>query len=155
MENIQHIPFPIFTTSRLILRSLKIEDANEILLLRSNKKVNEFIDRPETTNIEDAKKFIEKIQKGIKNKESFYWAITLKDSDTLIGTICCFNISVEKTMAEIGYELHPDFHGKGIMQEAISKVISWGFEELRLNTITALSKCWQYQIYSGFIEKQL
>lgn len=39
--------------------------------------------------------------------------------------------------AEIGYELLPDFQGKGIMQEAISKVIDFGILHIGLNSIEA------------------
>ena len=140
MLNINFTPFPNLTTHRLELRQLNINDTSNISLLRSDQRVNEFIDRPVSTTLEDAKKFIEKIENGIVANEWIYWAITLKNHPTLIGTICCWNISAENDMAEIGYELKPEFHGQGIMQEAISKVIAFGFEEIKLKVITALPK---------------
>ena len=85
------------------------------------------------------KNFIEKILSAIKKNQSVYWAITLKDEDTLIGTICLWNISIENNTAEIGYELLPDFQGKGIMQEAISKIIEYGFNKMKLKVITAFT----------------
>ena len=42
-------------------------------------------------------------------------------------------------MAEIGYELHPDFQGKGLMQEAISTVTDYGFNKMNLKVITAFT----------------
>ena len=39
--------------------------------------------------------------------------------------------------AEVGYMLHPDFQGKGIMQEALIKVIDYGFSSMNLNVIVA------------------
>ena len=112
-------PFPRLTTQRLLLRKLTIKDAKEIMILRSDEQVNKFLDRPKSGNITDAEKFIEKINNGIDNNQSIYWVITLTNSDALIGTICLWNISSESDNAEIGYELHPDFQGKGLMQEAI------------------------------------
>ena len=117
---------------------MNIKDANEIMIIRSDERVNEFIDRPKSIDIIDAEKFIEKIEKGIATNEWIYWIITLKGDNTLTGTICYWNISVENNMAEIGYELHPYFQGKGIMQEAILKIIDFGFDEMKLKTITAL-----------------
>ena len=140
MLNINFTPFPNLTTERLALRQLNIEDANELSLLRSDERVNEFIDRSPSTNIEEAKKFIEKINNGIAANESVYWAIALKDGPSLIGTICFWNISIKDDIAEIGYELKPEFQGKGIMQEAISKVIAFGFDEIKFKVITALPK---------------
>jgi hypothetical protein len=55
--------FPYLTTERLQLRPLSIDDAQEICLLRSDEKHNEFIDRPRATSLDDAKAFINKIEK--------------------------------------------------------------------------------------------
>ena len=106
----------------------------------SDEKVNEFIGRSGTISIDQAKAFINLIEKNTSKGDTYYWAITLKEQDSLIGTICLWNISEEKEHSEIGYELLPPFQGKGIMQEAISKVIAFGFNEIKLKVITALPK---------------
>ncbi|PSL49757.1 ribosomal-protein-alanine N-acetyltransferase [Chitinophaga niastensis] len=130
-------PFPALTTARFILRALALTDDNEIAALRSDERVNKFLHRPATTTIEEARQFIKKIIDAITRNESLYWVITSKDDNQLMGTICYWNISIEDDLAEIGYELHPDFQGKGVMQEVIAKVISYGVEEMRLKVITA------------------
>jgi ribosomal-protein-alanine N-acetyltransferase len=137
MENLNFTPFPDLKTERLHLRQLKKEDANEIFVLRSDESVNEFIDRQKAKTIEDALQHIDKVNSGINNNESILWAITLKDDPVLIGTICLWNIVKEKDCAEIGYELLPQFQGMGIMQEALSKVLAYGFENLKFKTIEA------------------
>ena len=43
----------------------------------------------------------------------------------------------EDLVAEIGYALLPGFQGKGIMQEAIEKVIEYGFISMKLKSIVA------------------
>jgi [ribosomal protein S5]-alanine N-acetyltransferase len=134
------LPFTNLTTERLFLRELQLTDAHEIFLLRSNKEVNELIDRATATSIDEAHRFINMIISNQLNNESFMWVITLKDEPKLIGTIVYWNIAKEKDQAEIGYELLPQFHGKGIMQEALLKVIDFGFKTLRLKTIVAEPK---------------
>lgn len=129
--------FPQLTTERLLLRQLTMADANEIFLLRSDPVVNKHLGRLKAKKIDDAKAFIEKINTGIQNNQSLYWGICFIEQDKLIGTICLWNFSEEKNKAEIGYELLPLFHGKGIMQEAFSKVTEFGFQSLQLNTIEA------------------
>lgn len=130
-------PFPKLETERLILRQLDIQDENEIFQLRSDGRVQEFLDRPKANTIEDAKRFIEKIIKGINGNECLYWAITMKNEKKLIGTICLWSFSLEKNSAEIGYELLPDFQGKGFMQEAIKEIVHYGFNVLKLDSIDA------------------
>ncbi|HYV93311.1 MAG TPA: GNAT family N-acetyltransferase [Chitinophagales bacterium] len=130
-------PFPNLTTQRLILRQMKIEDENEIFFLRSDERILEYTEIPKAVTVDDARKFIEKINNGIPKNEWVFWGITLKNDDKLIGTICLWNISEDRLTTDIGYVLHPDFHGRGVMQEAIREVIKYGFETMRVNTINA------------------
>jgi len=125
-------------TERLALRKLKAEDADALFALRTNSDVNQYLDRPETIDISQVFDFIKKIQISVDSGKSFYWAITFPADDKLIGTICLYNLSEDHTEAEIGYELYPDFQGKGLMQEAMAKVIGFGFNDLGVKTITAL-----------------
>ena len=132
--------FPNLTTGRLLLRRPGLRDAPEVLRLRSDPRVNEFIDRPGAQTLEEARSFIENIKAGIGGKECFYWAITLKGADTLIGTICLWNFTADGAQAEVGYELSPDHQGRGIMHEALEKVLGYGFGQLRLKVITGLPR---------------
>ena len=130
-------PFPNLFTERLSLRQMNSNDENEIFVLRSDERVLQYIDIPKAETIDDARKFIEKINACILNNESILWAISLKNSTTLIGTICFWNIDKENSVAETGYILHPDFQGKGIMQEALQKVVDYGFTKMNLKAIVA------------------
>lgn len=130
--------FPVLTSGRLLLRQLVLEDAGEIVKLRSDEQVNKYLDRPETTNYNEAVEFIKKIEAGSNNK-SPYWAISLKDAPKLIGTICLWNVNPQDASIEIGYELHPDYQRKGIMQEALTAVIAYAFETLNYQTIVAFT----------------
>lgn len=137
MQNLNFSPFPVFNTKRLILRKMEISDAPEIFQLRTNGTVNRYIDRPVVQSIDAVKEFITKINKGIMNNEYLYWSISLNTDDKLIGTICLWNFSLGDSRAEIGYELHPDFHGKGIMNEAIEAVLKFGKINLEFKNIVA------------------
>jgi [ribosomal protein S5]-alanine N-acetyltransferase len=129
--------FPNLSTTRLTLRQLQPSDEREIFSLRSNPEVNKHLDRDPANTLEDAADFINKILTLTKDKQTFYWAICLKENPKLIGTICYFNRSAQNESAEIGYELHPFYQGRGIMQEAMSVVIPFGFEVMQLKLIIA------------------
>jgi len=137
MLNITFNPFPLITTERLFLRKVEMTDADEIFFLRSDKEVMRYIDRPPAESLEEACGFIQKITDLEKNSEAVTWAITLKGEDKLIGTVCYWNIRKEHYRAEIGYLLHPDFWGKGIMKEAMAEVIKYGFKVMNLHSIEA------------------
>ncbi|GEO08930.1 GNAT family N-acetyltransferase [Segetibacter aerophilus] len=139
MEPTIFTTFPTLTTDRLILRALSIADEKEIFALRSNEQVNKYLDREPCKSLEDARGFIQKITEAVVKNDAKYWAITMKNSDKLIGTICYFNEQPTDRKAEIGFELMPAFHSKGIMQEALAKVIQFGFQTLQLTAIEAFT----------------
>lgn len=135
MLKVNFHPFPLLTTGRLILRQLVIEDEEAIFKLRSNEKVNKYLTRTNYKTKDEAKTFINKINNNISNNESVYWAINLKNNESVIGTICLWNISKENYRAEIGFELHPHFQGKGLMHEAVTSIIEYGFKNMKLHSI--------------------
>lgn len=134
--------FPVLYTERLMLRALKKSDWKEILFLRSSPQVNAFIQRPvnrQTNTKAQAFEFIDRIN-GINNTlEWFYWCINLKGNPKTIGTICLWNFTATSSTAELGYDLHPDFQQKGIMSEALTAVVNFGFTQLNKNQIEAFT----------------
>ena len=131
---------PCLTTERLTLRQLQFTDDKAIFALRNNEQVNAFIQRPLLNSITDAHHFIIAINKGIENEEWLYWALILKSNQRLIGTICLWHFSHDNSMAEIGYELHPDGQGAGLMNEAMQTVIDYALNTLQLQTIEAYTQ---------------
>ncbi len=129
--------FPELDTERLHLRHVRRSDAQEVFEMRSDERVQKYLGRPIATSIDDAHAHIEKIIRGTGNNEWINWTITLKGNDRAIGNIGFWNYHESKPEAEIGYELHPNFQGKGIMTEAAAAVLEFGKQEMGLETITA------------------
>lgn len=126
-------------TDRLILKEIDESNVEDILKIRSNDVVNEYVKRIPPKNNYDALDFILTIKKRTQNNETFYWGITYKNQQNLLGTICLYRFSEDRTEAEVGYELLPDHHRKGVMSEALSAVLNFGFNELNLQTILAFT----------------
>jgi len=131
-------PFPTLESDRLILRRLQTNDQNEIFRLRSEPGINKYLDRSPAKSIQDAIDFIHRIKKENKDKNWIYWAITLKNEDNLIGTICLWNILEDDKVAEIGFELLPEYQNKGMMMESLTCVLKYGFENLNLHKVLAV-----------------
>ncbi|RZJ30281.1 MAG: N-acetyltransferase [Flavobacterium sp.] len=131
-------PFPVLETSRLLLRRMTADDAHEIFRMRSNPETMKYIPRPLAQTVDDALAHIEMIESKIEANEGINWAITVKDKPELIGIIGNFRIEPENYRAEIGYMLLPEYHGKGIVSEAIERVVRYGFDEMKLHSIEAI-----------------
>ena len=138
MLTINFTPFPNLETECLQLRRVIKEDVNEIFALRSNPETMKYIPRPLVKTKEDALDHIIMIDDKIENNEGINWAITLKGNPKLIGIIGHYRIKPENYRAEIGYMLNPEFHGKGIMPEAIKEVVNYGFQVMQLHSIEAI-----------------
>jgi ribosomal-protein-alanine N-acetyltransferase len=123
-------------TDKVKLRAPEKSDAENLFHLRSHPMVNKFIERDLPKNISDVEKFIE-----LRNVDPnpFYFIIETLPNNEFAGTICLWNINKENNYAEVGYELFPDFQGKGIMTSALRKIINFAFTELNIETIEALT----------------
>jgi ribosomal-protein-alanine N-acetyltransferase len=139
MTDMNSATFPILTTERLTLRQLSIDDQQDILALRSDPNINKFLNRQLCKTNEDAINFINKVNDNIEKSDTYYWAITLTDTKTLLGTICLFGFSSENNSCEIGYELMTKFQGQGIMKEAAQVVIDYVFQALKFKKILAFT----------------
>jgi RimJ/RimL family protein N-acetyltransferase len=137
MLEIQLEPFPILTTEKLKLRQIMREDVHEIFFLRSDKDVLKYLDRDPATSIQDAYQWIDMITDSLKKNDVVTWGVTMRNENKLIGTITFWNIRKEHFRAEIGYTLHPAFQKQGLMQEAMTKVLDYGFNKLNLHSVEA------------------
>ena len=137
MLSLNFHPFPDLETDRLLLRAITMEDAETLFELRRDVDVMRFIDREPHQTVDDTRILIQKIINGIENNEAIAWAITLKEQPQLIGTISYHRIEKEHYRAEIGYMLHPKFWRRGIVGEAMKKVLGYGFQTMNLHSIEA------------------
>ena len=130
-------PFPILETDRLELIQLKEAFADQLFSIRTNPNINRYIDRTPPSSLVDVKQFITKINAGFSEGNWIYWGIWLKAQSKLIGTVCLWNFSKDRLIAEIGYELLPSFTGKGYMYEAVNTLLPFAFKHAGLNQVEA------------------
>lgn len=129
-------------TERLILREINESHTEDILRIRSNELINQYVKRKPPASNYEALEFILYIKRKTQNKEILFWGISYKGQQHLIGTICLWNFSEDRKTAEVGYELLPEHHKKGIMSEALQSVLHFGFNALHLQEILAFThKC--------------
>lgn len=128
--------FPILETERLVLRKLKIEDADAMYIYASNDDVTKYVLWDSHTSPEQTKQFLQFMIDKYE-QENYAWAVTLKDSDEFIGTIDYVMLDHNEHIGEIGYALSHLYWGKGYMSEAAKAILHYGFTELHLERIQA------------------
>ncbi|MBK3494141.1 GNAT family N-acetyltransferase [Viridibacillus sp. YIM B01967] len=130
--------FPILETERLVLREIIKDDKPAIFDYFSRNDVIRYYGMEALTNIEQAEQLVNAFAKNYQDKRGIRWGIELKHHAGLIGTIGFNAWSSMHKRAEIGYDLHPDFWGKGYASEAVTEVVSYGFNVLDLTRIGAV-----------------
>lgn len=134
---------PVVETNRLLLRQRKLEDAKEIFEFVKLDEVSYPAGFPAVKSLEEEITYIQEIYPTNLEKEKLPsgYAITLKGDDKVIGSVD-FNHRHEDDIFEIGYLLHPDYWGQGIVPEAASALVEIGFTLLGLHKIamTIISK---------------
>lgn len=133
--DLTHIPK--LSTPRLILRELVDADTPAVFLLRSNPEVMRFIPKPLNTHTDEARLMVREFRQAALRNESIMWGITVKGSNKVMGYIGFWRIIKEHDRAEIGYALHPDLWGQGLMSEAVAAVMEHGFRVMGLHSVEA------------------
>lgn len=126
-------------TEHLVLKEIDETNVEDILRIRSNELINKYVTRNSPKTNYEALDFILSIKKKTENNETLYLGVSYKDQSSIIGTICLWNFSEDRKIAEVGYELLPDHHRKGIMSESLRAVLDYGFNELNLQEIVAIT----------------
>lgn len=121
----------------MILRQIEDSDAVNIFKHRSNKIVNTFLDGFIHTSLDETISFISRIKNEVQTGKTILWVLTQKGDNQFMGTVCFWNLSLDRKTAETGYSLEPEFQNQGFMNEALSRIIDYGFKEMRLQTIVA------------------
>lgn len=120
-------------TSRLLLRKFVIEDAEKMFSNWAfDPEVTKYMTWLPHENVETTKKIIQLWLEEYENPKTHRFAITLKDTGELIGSIDVVNYI--NSVPEIGYCLSRKYWNKGYMTEAakafIEYLFSKGFKEI-------------------------
>ena len=131
--------FPQLETKRLILREFRLDKADQMALFTifSDSRVTRYYNLKTFTQPEEAWRLLQRRRNRFWQGSGIRWAITLKEEDDLIGS-CGFNsVNKKKQTGELGYELARPFWQQGIMTEAVTAAVDYGFTHLALRGIEA------------------
>ena len=129
--------FPVLETERLRLRASGPGDAEATLAVLSSEEVCRYYDLSPLTVREEAARLIANRAAAFAQEERIRWALARRQDDVVIGSCGLSHWDEEAAQAEIGYELSPDWQGRGLMGEALSAVIGFGFDRMRLARVEA------------------
>ena len=136
MENISLVYFPRLQTERLFLRQATIEDVEAVFAIFSDLKVIQFHDLDTFTHLDEANKVIERRIRSFRSGRGIRWLIVQKQNNCPVGS-CGFTWLKDLNAAEVGYELSSRYWRQGIMSEALSAILQYGFQIAKVESVIA------------------
>ena len=127
---------PLYT-ERLILRRINKSDLSDVFEYASDPRTSEYLLWSPHPNVAYTKAYLQRVDKLYKSGRFYDFAITLKDTGKMIGTVGFTSADAFNSSLEIGYVLNFKYHGRGIATEAVRRIIEFGFCELNFNRIEA------------------
>lgn len=112
-----------FTTKRLSLRELSVQDLDGFARLKMDAKVTGGYYCAPLDFTQSKLKLMSLIRDSFEDR-SYTYAIFEKAGNAFVGTIVLWNLEPENKTGEVGYELLPDFWGKGYAKEVLPAFLS-------------------------------
>lgn len=113
------------------MKYVDIDDTENVHRLRTNAEVGKYLSRSLDKSLEEIQQFVED-----RMRIDHFFTITTIDTNEFAGTIALWRIDLENEYAELGYEMLPEFQGKGLMDSALKLVLNHA-ETLNINHIEA------------------
>lgn len=124
-------------SERFSLRLLEERDAADLLTIFGDPDVVRYWSQPRWTDERDALGMIARDRLAFAEGSALRLGIVLRSCDRVVGTLALFNLSRANRRAEIGYALARAQWGQGLMHEALTLLVDWAFDALRLHRLEA------------------
>jgi [ribosomal protein S5]-alanine N-acetyltransferase len=137
--------FPVLTTERLLLRQVTLNDAEWYLAYFSKPEIVRGQGYAPPADLEAARGELTRyFIDSLAEHWGLRWGLALREQAVeaarapLIGSAGYYGFDPEAHVAELGADLSPEHWGRGLMSEALTAIIDFGFERLEVNRVQAL-----------------
>ena len=125
-------------TERLILRRFQLSDAPDFYQnVTSDPEVNRFLTWENDKSVADTEELMKEFIRRYDDPERYCWAIVIKETSEVIGTLAATNVRKNTRAVEVSYSIGRNWWGQGITAEALQKVMDFLFEQVGFNRIEA------------------
>ena len=130
-------------TERLILRELLEEDEEALFELDSDPEVHRYLGNHPVQTMEQIRLVIAFIRQQYEDNGIGRWAVVEKSSGKFIGwsglKFFRDEVNGHQDFYELGYRFMKKHWGKGFATEAAKASVQYGFKELKLNEVFAMT----------------
>jgi len=124
---IKSIGSMILTTKRLELRPFELDDAMALFGWACDPVVTLYLRFPVHENLSDSKRIISSWMDAARRPPYFHWALTLRETGKVIGSMGIEIANAHDRRGEVGYCLAKHVWNQGFATEALKAVLHFGF----------------------------
>jgi len=128
----------ILETERLVIRDWQLSDWAALRPLAQDARVLRHIPPSEPWPDERIRGFVEQAIELSESRGWILWPVIHRRDALLIG-VCGFWHSFLPDV-EISWRLHPDYWGRGLMTEAASAILQYGWEKFGFDRVIAVAQ---------------
>lgn len=123
-------------TKRLLLRPFRMEDAYAMYEnWASDEEVVKYLRWPAHQDVTISQKVLSQWTSHYHEPDYYQWAIELRESHQIIGSISVVSKNEEVGMVHIGYCIGRAWWHQGYTSEALERLITFFFEDVQVNRI--------------------
>jgi RimJ/RimL family protein N-acetyltransferase len=128
---------PALEARRVRLRALTEADVPALFDVFGDVEVCRYWSRPAVAGLPDARALLGEIESGFEKRSLLQWGIAIRENDAVVGTCTLTSIAIEHRRAELGFALGRPHWGRGLMAEALARLLGCAFDELGLHRLEA------------------
>jgi len=134
-----HLGTKTLETPCLILRKYQLSDAEDMYHNWANSPaVTRFLSWEPHKDAEETRQVIIRFIEAYQKDDNYNWTLELKEIGQVVGSLAVVNLHERHGKCELGYCLSERFWGRGLMAEAVARVIDFLFTEVGLHRVAAL-----------------
>ncbi len=128
---------PRLETTRLALRNATKTDVADIFAYASDAEVTHYLRWEPHQSLKETEIYVNEVLAQYRSGLDGAWFIEYKQSHNIIGSIHLMEINIQHRKAQVGFALSKNYWRRGIMTEALRKVLDYSFG-MGLNRVDGL-----------------
>lgn len=128
----------ILETDRLTIRDWKLSDWEQVRPLAADPRVRRYMPPDEPWTKERIQGLVRQTIELGNSRGWILWPVIHREDDLLIGTCGFWHTFLPDI--EISWRLHPDYWGQGLMTEAASAILRYGWERFDFARVIAVAR---------------
>jgi ribosomal-protein-alanine N-acetyltransferase len=114
---------------------LTLDDLEDMFAYSSDEETTRFLRWGPHKTLAETESYLREVLRQYERDQDGPWGVEHRQSSRLIGAIHLMAINAQHSKAEIGFVLSRSYWNKGLMFEALARVLEYAFESIGLNRI--------------------